>query len=246
MINNQLMTGKYGVNGTCAVLDGYNVLISDERFVLMREKVMWWPAKHLLMVADIHFGKDAHLQRSGISVPAVADQEAFVKLTLILQRTKATTLLILGDLFHARPSGEEVSIRGWAQFCEQFPELEIVVVEGNHDRKGAVKQLPLTWRNHYRIDQFLFMHEPLGKDGSSEDRLADDNSVFTFCGHLHPSYRLQNGRREWLRLPVFWLQPKICVLPAFGMLTGGMDIHPAEGDKVAGVTPEGGFPLLGF
>jgi len=211
-----------------------------EKFMLLPERAVWWPAHQLVMVADIHFGKDAHLQRSGVAVPAVADQEDLGKIIELLQRTEAKKLVILGDVFHTRPSGKEIAIRRWASFCEQFPELDIVAVEGNHDRKGAAKQLPLHWVSNFQLGPIHFTHEP--PTTKSPEQLTD-RSTYTFCGHLHPCCRLKSGRREQLRLPVFLIRGNYCVLPAFGLLTGGMTIQPQQGDRIAVVTPEGVFPL---
>lgn len=211
-----------------------------EKFFLLPERAVWWPAQQLVMVADIHFGKDAHLQRSGIAVPAVADQKDLSKLSDLLQRTKAEKLVILGDVFHARPSGKEIAIQRWANFCKQFPELEIIAVEGNHDSKGAAKQLPLAWVSNYQLGSILFTHEPPAPASAEQ---STSRSTYTFCGHLHPCCRLKSGRREQLRLPVFLIRQNYCVLPAFGLLTGGMVVEPQQGDRLAVVTPEGVFLL---
>jgi len=215
---------------------GLDIALAGEQFVLLPERAVYWPRQHLLMLADVHFGKDTHLQRSGISVPAIADQQDMLRLCRLLEQTQAKTLVILGDLFHAKPSGQEAAIKLWQPLCEQFPATDIVAVKGNHDKQGAIQQLPLQWIDELQIGTIRFSHEPPASKPAS---------YYTFCGHLHPCYRLQRGRKERVRLPVYWIKPHYCVLPAFGLLTGGMNIEPKPEDRLALITPEGVFPGYG-
>jgi len=46
------------------------------------------------------------------------------------------------------------------------------------------------------------------------------NDVFLVCGHLHPGVALRGKGRSRARIKAFYLNPWLCVLPAFGTFTG--------------------------
>jgi metallophosphoesterase superfamily enzyme len=52
------------------------------------------------------------------------------------------------------------------------------------------------------------------------------------AGHVHPAYRLFGKGRQRLRLPCFYVQAQVSLLPAFGAFTGGMNIERGEKSKV--------------
>jgi metallophosphoesterase superfamily enzyme len=71
------------------------------------------------------------------------------------------------------------------------------------------------------LGPFALQHEP--------DRHP---SHYVLAGHVHPAYRLYGKGRQRLRLPCFYLQRDVCLLPAFGAFTGGMNIERQENSRV--------------
>jgi metallophosphoesterase superfamily enzyme len=50
--------------------------------------------------------------------------------------------------------------------------------------------------------------------------------------------RLYGVANDSVRLPCFWLQPQLAILPAFGEFTGGARITRSEGDRVIAVAED--------
>ncbi|QYU66366.1 hypothetical protein J4558_15415 [Leptolyngbya sp. 15MV] len=80
---------------------------------------------------------------------------------------------------------------------------------------------------------FSFAHDPSA---------ARADAPFTWCGHVHPAASLR-ARADRLKLPCFWIGPRIGVLPAFSRFTSGASVSPAPGERLVAVTPEGLLPL---
>ena len=64
-----------------------------EKVILMPEKAIWFKSQKLLLVADLHFGKINHFRKSGIPVPAKANDKNTELLIDLLNQTKAERLV---------------------------------------------------------------------------------------------------------------------------------------------------------
>ena len=103
------------------------------------------------------------------------------------------------------------------------PELEILLVRGNHDRHAGdpPEDLRINCLNAPAfVPPFVLRHEP-----------ADSPDGYTLAGHLHPGLML-TGPGRWERLPCFWLTPRTAVLPAFGSFTGVAPVSPEPSDRI--------------
>ena len=67
--------------------------------------------------------------------------------------------------------------------------------------------------------------------------------LHTVAGHLHPVYCLQGPGRQRLRLPCFYSEPGLTVLPAFGDFTGGFDIADAADRRIFVTGDDGIWPV---
>ena len=76
--------------------------MAGERLVALADKGLYWPARSTLFVADVHLGKDSAMLASGIPVPFGATTETLLRLSGLLALTGATSLVLLGDLWHAK------------------------------------------------------------------------------------------------------------------------------------------------
>ncbi|MFN9140585.1 MAG: DEAD/DEAH box helicase, partial [Betaproteobacteria bacterium] len=83
------------------------------------------------------------------------------------------------------------------------------------------------------------VHEPFAWDGLAlchhPQRVA---GAHVLAGHLHPCVRLTGRANDRLRLPCFWLQPGLTILPSFGEFTGGASIGRSESDRVVAVAED--------
>ena len=95
---------------------------------------LWWPAKALLCVSDLHLGKAERMsRRSGIPAPPYEVQDTLGRLQTDLETTKARTVICLGDsfddlaAFRALPGDS----RDWILRLQAGRRW--IWIEGNHD-----------------------------------------------------------------------------------------------------------------
>lgn len=202
--------------------------LAGERVLLHPDRALVWPERALAVVADLHFGKDDAFRRAGIALPAGAAATDLERLDVLVRAHSLARLVVLGDFFHAAPRAEDAFFADFATFRTRHRSLAIDVVAGNHDRHGGSRMLrdELAWHDDaLDVGPFSFRHEP-----------AAVAARYVLAGHLHPVHVLAGPGGDRARLPVFWLRPAYCVLPAFGSLTGGWRVAPEPGDRLyAGV-----------
>lgn len=194
---------------------------------LQADHSVWWAATGTLFVADVHLGKDERFRRLGVPVPLGPTQDTLDRLAGACAVRSVRRLVVLGDLLHARGSATEALGRRWLQWLDARPDLEVVLVRGNHDRQSG--DPPPAWRVQVvgegePLDGLRLCHEP------PEPQAALPASGFALAGHVHPGVRLSGRGGDRLRLPCFIHGPARLVLPAFGSFTGLhlMAPHPAE------------------
>ena len=202
--------------------------VSGETLTLLPERAAYWARARTLFVADIHLGKAATLQASGIPIPGgnlIADLE---RLSRLLSATGARALTILGDFLHAAKGRDAATLDAFGMWRAAHPELAITLVRGNHDRSAG--DPPADW-NIQTLNPpverapFILSHEPF-----------DPVSGYALAGHQHPAALLTGAGRQSLRLPCFWFGERCGVLPAFGGFTGTALIQPRPGDRVFVIT----------
>jgi uncharacterized protein len=196
--------------------------LAGQEVILHGDKALYYPAESTLLVADTHFGKGAHFRRAGLALPTGDSLRDLQRLARLVEQFAAQRLLILGDVFHHRPTPDEPFLAALAQWQRERPGLIVEAVIGNHDRHalGGALELTIRWHDQLDLGPFRLRHEP---------QLISGRHVL--AGHVHPAYSLRVGR-ERLRAPVFWLQPDISVLPSFGALTGGWEVDLAAQDEL--------------
>ena len=179
------------------------------------------PATRTLFVADLHLGKTTVFREAGLALPDGPDATILDRLSRMITSTCAETLVILGDVFHARAQGIERALGAW---CSERPRLRLRVVPGNHDRC-------IPWNEWLpgagilakgdRVGPWCVAHHPPG-----------NAETITLCGHLHPGIAIGKARERKLRVPCFWLRRGALVLPAFGEFTGLGMIEREADDRV--------------
>lgn len=207
-----------------------SITLCDQRLQLHCERGIYWPQASTLIVADVHLGKESVFQRSGMGVPSGIAESDISRLARLANQYRPERLLVLGDVVHALPSASELWIQRLSQWLDTVDQLSMVVVQGNHDKPGVAGVLDarIDWHTALSEPPFHFTHEPVVSD-----------NTYGMSGHLHPTLALQDAGLDRLRLPVFWLQEKLAVLPAFGSFVGGRNIRPAKRDEVYGAGPDG-------
>jgi len=225
------LNGDFATGGrqtvTTSLLAATQVRIGGATWILSAQRAAFWCERRWLVLADVHFGKAATFRALGVPVPHGTTADTLARLSQLIDRMQPSTIIFLGDLFHAREAHATATLATLYAWRERYAALELVLVEGNHDRKAGAP--PAALRLHcesdpWRVDDFAFCHYP---------RFVQEASAF--AGHLHPAIRLAGRADDSVRLPCFWLRDGLTVLPAFGAFTGGATIEREEGDRVLAV-----------
>jgi uncharacterized protein len=200
------------------------ITLGENKLTLLPSLAALDEERRTLFVADLHLGKTTVFNDAGISLPGGSDDDTLLRLGGVIDQTGATTLVVLGDLFHARSKGMDRVLASLAAWRARHPSLHWMVVPGNHDRRVSWPEwLPDATVIHEgeRVGPWHVAHHP-----------SDHFDTLTLCGHLHPGISLGTHRLSKLTLPCFCHQGNNLVLPAFGSFTGLSRIRRSDGDKV--------------
>ena len=184
------------------------------RLVADRSGALWWPAERLLAVADLHLEKASAYAAGGIMLPPYDSQTTLARLAEVLERRRPEHVVTLGDTFHdlgaaARLAPDmTVRLRALAESCPRWTWLL-----GNHDPEPPAGFGGESARE-LRIGPLIFRHEP------------NPGTAGEVAGHLHPKVRIATRARR-ISTRCFVTDGRQMVLPAFGALTGGLDIREA-------------------
>jgi uncharacterized protein len=181
-------------------------------FVLHPCGLLIWPKENLAVVSDLHLEKASYYAQRGQFLPPYESFETLQKLSFDLEFCGIRKVIFLGDSFHD-PSGFTRLDGQSKKLLEKLGEdYQLIWITGNHDKgflpNGAVMAEEL------HIQNIVFRHEAIiGAQGE-------------ISGHFHPKARfIIKGQR--LNHPCFITDDQKMILPAYGTLTGGMDItHP--------------------
>jgi DNA ligase-associated metallophosphoesterase len=196
--------------------------LAGERIALLPDRALHWPREQTLFVADVHLGKAAAFRAGGVPVPRGATANDLARLSLLVERTAATRLVVLGDFLHAaagRVPALDAAFRRWR---DAHASVAIILVRGNHDTNAG--DPPDAWRvravaDPHPLAPFVLCHEP-----------ALPRTGYALCGHVHPGVRVMGAAHESARLPCFVLGRRRALLPAFGRLTGLALLATAPGE----------------
>jgi DNA ligase-associated metallophosphoesterase len=197
--------------------------VMSEKVILLPQKTLWLEDKRILILADLHFGKINHFRKSGIPVPAKANDRNSELLINLLNITRADRVIFLGDLFHSHYN-EEWEVVG--QIRKHFLNCSFELVLGNHDilsKEQYARHSMKVYDKELRVGDFLLTHEPLTEF---------PENVYNLSGHLHPGVKLHGTGRQSLMLPCFYFGKRQGIMPAFGSFTGLARINPQKEDKI--------------
>ena len=209
------------------------LILGGQTLQLLPERCAFWQDAGVLLLADLHLGKAAHLRHHGMAIPEGHTADDLTRLSLVLRRTQAREVIICGDFFHAPTAQSPAVLELVEQWRASHPDVHVSLVTGNHDRGRALPPPrcgiglagPSAWRAPFHL-----IHDPA-------EAIA---GRVTISGHLHPLAALSGGRGSSLRAPCFWWQANqsCLVLPGFGSFTAGVTIQPDPADTLHVITGE--------
>ncbi|MBC7791583.1 MAG: ligase-associated DNA damage response endonuclease PdeM [Anaerolineae bacterium] len=204
--------------------------IRGETLWLLPERAIFWERDGSLLIADPHFGKAASFRAVGVPVPHGTTLHGIRRLDALITRAQPNRVIFLGDFLHARNGRSRETFQHLAEWRAQHPNVEMLLVRGNHDRNAgdpppelrlACVDAPLI------VPPFVFTHRP--------GRIPEG---YVIAGHLHPGAVLVGRARQYERLPCFWFREDDAVLPAFGDFTGLAPIAAHATHRVFAVTAD--------
>lgn len=188
-----------------------SIKIKDESLQLLPQRALFRPSNSTLYIADTHWGKDETFRAHYIPLPKGSLQESLNRLSEALTITSAHRLVILGDLLHTSHSLSLAVIEAIHYWRNHHHDLQIMLVEGNHDR--GVAELPPEWRidrcPNDNDDGIALRHKP-----------SANPDTFSFCGHLHPTWTIRGLAKQEINVPCFLQTENNLIFPAFSLFSG--------------------------
>jgi DNA ligase-associated metallophosphoesterase len=185
--------------------------IAGSEVVVDPAGALWLHESRSLVVADLHLEKASAFARRGMFLPPYDTGATLISLAALVLRRNPRRIVSLGDSFHDSAGYGRLAEVDRVRLASLQRGREWIWVSGNHDPElpadsggDIVAELPL--------DGLRFRHEPVVGDARGE-----------IAGHLHPAAKVR-GRAGSVRCRAFATDGTRMVLPAFGVLTGGLNV----------------------
>ncbi|NLS02228.1 ligase-associated DNA damage response endonuclease PdeM [Rhizobium sp. P32RR-XVIII] len=185
------------VHGVAAVCDPFGAL--------------YLPDAGILVVSDLHLEKGAAFARRGMMLPPYDTLATLTVLSAVIARYDPKLVISLGDNFHDRIGSAHLPEAFRTLIVNMARGREWIWINGNHDPDGTV-DLPGTCADEIHHSGLTFRHEP--KAGLQSGEIA---------GHLHPAATVRR-REKAVRRPCFATDGARLLMPAFGVMSGGLDL----------------------
>jgi putative SbcD/Mre11-related phosphoesterase len=170
---------------------------------LSAERALFLEAERTLVVADIHWGYAHSHRRAGNLLPLWGNEEIARRLGALLRRYDPTRMIWLGDSLHTSAAAVFAE-----RFLAEWPDREIIVVQGNHDRAW-----PRADRAEFRLGPCVFHH------GDRARAIAPEE--IEIIGHIHPALSWHDGAGLRLKVPALVQGPRRIILPSFSDWSSG-------------------------
>jgi len=194
---------------------------------LLADRALWWPARRVLFIADLHIGKAATYRALGQPVPGGTTQQNLARLDRLICTHQPQQLVFLGDFLHAAQARTPQVLAALQAWRAQHAQLAMTLVRGNHDSRAGDPPPALgieVVNEPHLIGPFAACHHP-----------QTHATHFVLAGHVHPVCTLHGRGRDRIRMPCFVSQDQQAILPAFGEFTGGWQVEAAPGRRFYGV-----------
>ncbi len=172
---------------------------------------LYLPDAGILVVSDLHLEKGAAFARRGMMLPPYDTLATLTVLAAVISRYDPKLVISLGDNFHDRVGSEHLPDAFRTLIVEMARGREWIWINGNHDPDGTIN-LPGTCSDELYYAGLTFRHEP--RDGLQQGEIA---------GHLHPAATVRR-REKSVRRPCFATDGARLLMPAFGVMSGGLDL----------------------
>jgi DNA ligase-associated metallophosphoesterase len=182
--------------------------------------VLWWPARRVLAVADMHLEKGSSYAHAGVFLPPYDSIATVKRLQDVVEALSPVRIIAMGDSFHDTDAEARLDPAAAALLLAQAKGREWIWLRGNHDptpSAGLGGEVVSQWVE----GPLVFRHEPTAQ------------SPGEVAGHLHPKLRV-NARGRSIAARCFVTDGRQLILPAFGELTGGLSARDRDVRRVFG------------
>lgn len=184
---------------------------AGQQFHMLADRALFWPRHRALIVADLHLEKGSWYAAQGQPLPPYDSHDALDRLARIAAETDARAIWCLGDSFHDQDAAQRIVPAVADRIARQAASARLLWIAGNHDGlSGGAWGGEVT--EELLVDGILFRHQ------SQADETRPEIS-----GHFHPKLRIAVRGRSVARA-CFAGDDRRLILPAFGSLTGGLDV----------------------
>jgi DNA ligase-associated metallophosphoesterase len=184
--------------------------IAGEEVVVDPAGALWLSGSRSLIVSDLHLEKGSSFARRGMFLPPYDTAATLMTLAALVLRRNPRRVISLGDSFHDSGGYGRLMEGDRARLSALQRGREWVWISGNHDSALPHDIGDIT--AELRTDGLTFRHEPVVREARGE-----------VAGHLHPAARVRS-RLGSIRCRAFVTDGTRMVLPAFGVLAGGLNI----------------------
>lgn len=195
---------------------------AGHQFVAFADRALFWPRHGALIVADLHLEKASWYAAHGQPLPPYDSHDTLDRLARLAAETGARAVWCLGDSFHDRNAANRIVPAIAERLHEQAAATKLLWIAGNHDGLSGG-----AWggevADELAIDGIVLRHQCDPAETRPE-----------ISGHFHPKMRLTIRGRSVARA-CFAGDARRLILPAFGSLTGGLDVQdPAIAGNFSG------------
>ncbi|CAN5802895.1 ligase-associated DNA damage response endonuclease PdeM [soil metagenome] len=170
---------------------------------------LWWPARRLLVVADLHLGRSERLaRRGGALLPPSEGIETLDRLAAEVEELEPAHVLCLGDSFDDAACEAGLAPVERERLLVVMAGRDWIWLAGNHD--PAPIALGGRHLREVRLGPLTFRHAAEAGAACGE-----------VSGHYHPKARIVLKGRALTRR-CFLRDERRVILPAFGAYTGGL------------------------
>ena len=187
--------------------------IGDVPVVFDSAGALYLPQSRTLVVSDLHLEKASSFAKRGTFLPPYDTAATLVLLAALIFKRNPKRVISLGDSFHDSDGYGRLAEPERARLTSLQRGVEWIWISGNHD-PALPENIGGDIVDELRADGLTFRHAP-GLGASRE-----------VAGHLHPAAKVR-GRGRSVRCRAFATDGMRVVLPAFGILAGGLNVLDA-------------------
>jgi DNA ligase-associated metallophosphoesterase len=218
---------------------GLQFIVAGQRLTALACGGLWWEEVGVLVVSDLHLEKASSYAARGQMLPPYDTRATLARVQRQVEVLDPHMVISLGDSFHDRGARPRMSADDVIALRRMTDARDWVWIEGNHD-PAPPEDLGGRVMHELSIGGLTFRHIPAEGDARGE-----------VAGHLHPCARVAGRGGRTVRARCFATDGERLVMPAYGALTGGLNVLDkafAElfaGKLHAGVIGRDGVYLVG-